>query len=76
MSSLKVRLKMLEVHNKIQDVTNTFRTTNDIWLSDLWKLEELKSEIAKEFRFKAPKDSEGKVMLHYADWILKEKDDD
>ena len=76
MSSLKVRLKMLEVHNKIQDVTNTFRETNDIWLSDLWKLEELKSEIAKEFRFKAPKDSEGKVMLHYADWILKEKEDD
>ena len=76
MSSLRVRLKMLEVHNKIQDVTNTFRETNDIWLSDMWKLEELTSEIAKEFRFKAPKDSEGKVMLHYADWILKEKEDD
>ena len=75
MSSLKVRLKMLEVHNKLQDVTDTFRDTHDIWLSDMWKLEELKSEIAKEFKFKAPKDSEGRIMSRYADWILKEKDD-
>ncbi len=75
MSSLRVRLKMLEVHNKLQDVTDTFKETNDMWVSDMLKLEEIKNELAKEFRFKAPKDSEGKVMLHYADWILKEKDD-
>lgn len=75
MSSLKVRLKMLEIHNKLQDVTDTFAETQDIWMSDLWKLSELKHELAKEFKFKAPKDSEGRIMSRYADWILKEKDD-
>ena len=75
MSSLRVRLKMLEIHNKLQDVTDTFAETQDIWMSDLWKLSELKHELAKEFKFKAPKDSEGRVMLHRADWILKEKGD-
>ena len=71
-----MRLTMLKIHNDLKDIKNTVEECNDMWLSDLRKMEEIIHTLHVEFGFK-PKD---KYNSYYTDWVfaedVKEEDED
>jgi hypothetical protein len=71
-----MRQTMLKMHNNLKDIKNTIEECNDIWVSDLRRLEEIIHTLHQEFDFK-PRDSHG---AYWSDWVLaedvKEEDDD
>ena len=70
-----VRQTMLKMHNNLKDIKNTIEQCNDIWVSDLRRLEEIIHTLHQEFDFKPPQ----KVGAYYADWVFAEEvpeDDD
>ena len=71
-----MRLTMLKIHNDLKDIKNTVEECNDMWLSDLRKMEEIIHTLHMEFGFK-PRD---KYNSYYTDWVfaedVKEEDDD
>ena len=71
-----MRLTMLKIHNDLKDIKNTIEECNDIWLSDLQKLNKIIHTLHHEFEFKAPKEGHA----YWSDWVfaedVKEEDDD
>ena len=71
-----MRLTMLKIHNDLKDIKNTIEECNDIWLSDLQKLNKIIHTLHSEFEFR-PRD---KYDSYYSDWVfaedVKEEDDD
>ncbi len=71
-----MRLTMLKIHNDLKDIKNTVEECNDMWLSDLRKLEEVIHKLHIEFEFKPPQ----KTGAYWADWVfaedVKEEDED
>ena len=63
-----MRMMMLKIHNDLKDIKNTVEECNDMWLSDLRKLEEIIHKLHIEFEFK-PRD---KYDSYYADWVFAE----
>lgn len=72
-----MRLTMLKVHNDLKDIKNTVEETNDMWLSDLQKLNQIIHTLHDEFEFKPPKGGHGG---YWSDWVfaedVKEEDED
>ena len=69
------RLQMLQAHNELKDVLSTVYDCQDLWMSDIRKLERLHCDLHRIFKF-VPKEDEDGHRMHYADWILAEEDDD
>ena len=71
-----MRMMMLKIHNDLKDIKNTVQECNDMWLSDLQKMEAIIDMLHDEFEFKPPK----KTGAYWADWVfaedVKEEDDD
>ena len=71
-----MRLTMLKIHNDLKDIKNTIEECNDIWLSDLRKMEAIIHILHDEFEFKPPQ----KTGAYWSDWVfaedVKEEDDD
>ena len=69
-----MRLTMLKIHNDLKDIKNTIEECNDIWLSDLQKLNKIIHTLHHEFEFKPPR----KTGSHWSDWVFAEdvKEDD
>lgn len=71
-----MRQTMLKMHNNLKDIKNTIEQCNDIWVSDLRRLEEIIHTLHQEFDFKPPQ----KTGAYYMDWIfaedVKEEDDE
>ena len=71
-----MRLTMLKIHNDLKDIKNTIEETNDLWLSDLAKLDAMIHYLHHEFEFLPPQREHG----HWSDWVfaedVKEEDDD
>ena len=69
-----MRLTMLKIHNDLKDIKNTVEECNDMWLSDLRKMEEIIHTLHMEFDFK-PRDSHAS---YWSDWVFAEdvKEDD
>jgi hypothetical protein len=71
-----MRMMMLKIHNDLKDIRNTVEECNDMWLSDLRKLEEVIHKLHIEFEFKPPQ----KTGAYWADWVfaedVKEEDED
>ena len=71
-----MRLTMLKIHNDLKDIKNTVEECNDMWLSDLRKLEEVIHKLHIEFEFKPPQ----KTGAYWSDWVfaedVKEEDED
>ena len=69
-----MRLTMLKIHNDLKDIKNTIEECNDIWLSDLQKLNKIIHTLHHEFEFKPPQ----KTGSYWADWVFAEdvKEDD
>lgn len=69
------RLQMLQAHNELKDVLSTVYDCQDLWMSDIRKLERIQCDLHRVFKF-VPKENEDGSRMHYADWILAEEDDD
>ncbi len=71
-----MRMMMLKIHNDLKDIKNTVEECNDMWLSDLRKMEEIIHTLHMEFDFKPPR----KTGAHWSDWVfaedVKEEDED
>ena len=44
-----MRMMMLKIHNDLKDIKNTVEECNDMWLSDLRKMEEIIHTLHMEF---------------------------
>ena len=71
-----MRVMMLKIHNDLKRIKNTVEECNDLWISDLRRMEEIIHELHKEFHFKPPK----QPGAYWADWMfaeeVPEEDDD
>ena len=68
------RLQLLQAHNELKDVLTTVHDCQDLWMSDIRKLEKLQCDLHRIFMFVPRENDEGRSM-HYADWVLAEEDD-
>ena len=69
------RLKFLKAHNDLRDILMTIHECNDLWLSDVGKLERLECLMHSVMKFVPQQDDDGR-SLHYADWVLAELDNE
>ena len=67
------RLELLKAHNDLKDILSTIHDCQDIWMSDVGKLERIQCDLHRIFKFVPKKDEDGH-RIHYADWILDEDD--
>ena len=67
------RLELLKAHNDLKDILSTIHDCQDIWMSDVGKLERIQCYLHRIFKFVPKEDKDGHRM-HYADWILDEDD--
>lgn len=63
------RLQMLKAHNDLKDILQTIYDCQDIWMSDVGKLESMYCDLHRIFKFVPKQDEDGHRML-YADWVL------
>jgi len=64
-----MRVMMLKIHNDLKRIKNTVEECNDLWISDLRRMEEIIHELHKEFHFKPPE----RGNSYWADWMFAEE---
>jgi hypothetical protein len=69
------RLDMLKSYNDLRNTLQTIYDCNDLWMSDVGKLERLQCDLHRIFKFVPKEDDEG-CRMPYADWVLAEHDGD
>jgi len=75
MTMSNTREKMLKVHNDAKDILTTIQECNDLWMSDIRKLEDIIGTLRDEFNFVPQLDDEGRLR-YYADYVLKGDESD
>tara|TARA_R100001440_G_scaffold9756_3_gene18134 strand:- start:1808 stop:2074 length:267 start_codon:yes stop_codon:yes gene_type:complete len=68
------RLDLLKSYNELKDVLTTVHECQDLWMSDIRKLENLQSDLHRILKF-VPKEDDAGRSMHYADWVLAEHDE-
>ena len=66
------RRDFLKAHNDLRRNINTIHECNDIWMSDVGKLEHLQHLLHYTLKFTAPLDDEGKKVW-WNDFVLEEE---
>ena len=69
------RLDLLKSYNDLRNMMQTIYDCNDLWMSDIGKLDHLQCDLHRIFKF-VPKEDEDGLRMLYADWVLAEEDDD
>jgi uncharacterized protein YehS (DUF1456 family) len=69
------RLEFLKSYNDLRNIIQTIWECQDLWMSDVRKLEDLQSQMHSVLKFVPQEDDEGNRQ-HYADWVLAETDED
>jgi hypothetical protein len=69
------RLEFLKSYNDLRNIIQTIWECQDLWMSDVRKLEDLQSLMHSVLKFVPQEDDEGNRQ-HYADWVLAETDED
>ena len=69
------RLEFLKSYNDLRIMLQTIYDCQDIWMSDVGKLENLQYLMQTTMKFLPSRDDEGNRQ-HYADWVLAETDDE
>ena len=67
------RLELLKAHNDLKDMLQTIFDCQDIWTSDVGKLQRIQYDLHRIFKF-VPKEDENGHRVFHADWILDEDD--
>ena len=68
------RLEFLKAHNDLRSIIQTLHEGQDLWMSDVGKLEKMECLMHRVLKFVPQEDDEGRPM-HYADWVLVDDDD-
>jgi hypothetical protein len=63
------RLKFLKAHNDLRDILMNIHECNDMWMSDIGKLEDLKCTMYRVMKF-VPQEDEDGMPIYYKDWVL------
>jgi hypothetical protein len=58
------RLKLLKAHNDLMNVLQTIHDCQDMFISDVGKLERIQSELSNIFKFVRGEN------YYYSDWVL------
>ena len=66
------RRDFLRAHNELRNIISTVQECNDLWVSDLAKLESLQHLLHHTLKFSAPVDDEGRKMW-YSNFVLEEE---
>jgi len=69
------RLEFLKAHNDLRNTIMTIHECQDLWISDVGKLERLQHLLQTTMDFVPKKDDEGRPQ-YYADYVLGEQDGD
>ena len=69
------RVEFLNAHNDLKSMLMTVHECNDLWISDVGKLEKLECLLHRVMKFVPQMDDEGRPK-HYADYVLEELDND
>lgn len=69
------RVEFLKAHNDLRSMLMTIHECQDIWLSDIGKLESLECLLHRVMKFVPQEDDEGRRQL-YSDWVLAEPEED
>ena len=69
------RLELLNAHNDLKSMLMTIHECNDLWISDVGKLETLECILHRVFKFVPQEDDEGRPQ-YYKDFVLAELDDE
>lgn len=65
-----MRQTMLKIHNDLKRIKNTVEECNDMWISDLRRIDEIVHELHKEFEFKPPAKH---GAAYWSDWMFAEE---
>jgi len=68
------RLDLLKSYNNLRNTLQTVYDCNDLWMSDVGKLEILQCDLHRIFKFVPKEDDEGH-RIPYEDWVLAEHDE-
>jgi len=68
----KQRRDFLRAHNELRNIISTIQECNDLWVSDLAKMERLQHLLHDTLKCTPPVDDEGNRMW-YRDFILEEE---
>jgi len=69
------RVAFLKSYNELRSTLQTIWDCQDIWMTDVRKLENLQNLMEVAMKFAPSRDDEGN-RLHYHDWVLDDTDDD
>jgi len=69
------RVEFLNAHNDLKSMLMTVHECNDLWISDVGKLEKLECLLHRVMKFVPQMDDEGRPK-YYADYVLEELEDD
>ena len=69
------RLKFLKAYNDLRHILQTLWECQDLWMSDMRKLEDLQCTMHRVMKFVPQQDDDGRSM-HYSDWVLAELDNE
>lgn len=69
------RMDLLKAHNDLKDILQTIIDCQDLWISDVGKLQVIQYNLHRIFKF-VPKEDENGHRVFHADWILTEHDQD
>ena len=69
------RVKFLNAHNDLKSMLMTIHECNDLWISDVGKLEKLECLLHRVMKFVPQMDDEGRPK-YYADYVLEELDNE
>ena len=69
------RLEFLKSYNDLRHILQKLWECQDLWISDMRKLEDLQCTMHRVMKFVPQQDDKGRSMT-YADWVLLEEDDD
>ncbi len=72
----EMRRKMLEVHNDLKSIRCTVEECNDMWLSDLAKMNDIINYLQREFEFKPPQGTGGYYINYVFAEDVPDKDDE
>jgi hypothetical protein len=69
------RVEFLNAHNDLKSMLMTVHECNDLWISDIGKLEKLECLLHRVMKFVPQMDDEGRPK-YYCDYVLEELDND
>ena len=69
------RIEFLKAYNDLRHILMSIHECQDIWMSDIGKLESIHLLMQRVLKFVPQHDDQGNRM-HYSDWVRAELDED